>query len=486
MLFSSPIFLFMFLPILLIAYFCANDRLKNLVLLAFSLLFYAWGEPVYVVVMLCSIAINYTFGLSMESRRAQASAGMKKALLAICVVINIGLLIYFKYTDFFITNINRLFFAGSENPIPLQNIVMPIGISFFTFQSLSYVIDVYRGEVNAQRNFINVALYVSLFPQLIAGPIVRYKDIDKQIEARSPAFPLFVGGVRRFIIGLGKKVILANTAALIADEVFGLSLANLSTPVAWIGIAAYALQIYYDFSGYSDMAIGLGHMFGFTFLENFNYPYISKSITEFWRRWHISLSTWFRDYLYIPLGGNRKGKAKTYRNLLIVFFCTGFWHGASWNFIVWGMYHGMFQLIEKGRLFERGLKGLNIREEAWPIKVFRHAGTLLIVLIGWVFFRAESLTAAVEYIMRMFGLTGPEFVLFTPWYYLTAKSIPVLLAGMVLSTPILKRTLFASYEGLSVSTAGTLVRDVLIVGVLVFCILELASSAYNPFIYFRF
>ena len=367
MVFSSSLFLFGFLPVVLAIYFFSHNRYRNLVLLIASLFFYAWGEPRNVLVMLASILINYLLGLGIEKASKQ-----KKLFLILSVLYNIGVLFYFKYLNF----AGSIWESLTGQTLNMKTIVLPIGISFFTFQIMSYVIDVYRGNVPAQKNLINLALYISLFPQLIAGPIVRYIDVEAQIKQRESTWDGAYVGVKRFAIGFAKKVLIADQLATLADTVFAGG--NYPSMLShWIGIIAYTLQIYYDFSGYSDMAIGLGKIFGFDFLENFNYPYISRSIKEFWRRWHISLSSWFRDYLYIPLGGNRKGKVRTYINLIIVFFVTGLWHGASFNFIVWGLYYAVFLVIER--------LGFGKRLEKLP-RIIQHVYTLLVVVIGWVFF----------------------------------------------------------------------------------------------------
>ena len=343
MLFSSITFLFAFLALVLILYFIVPRRVKNLVLLVFSLVFYAWGEAVYIVLMLASIAVAYVTGIFADKQRDNASPTTALVSVIMAVVWNIGLLLFFKYTDFFISNANSMFGFS----IKLLGLSLPIGISFYSFQALSYVIDVYRGEIRAQKNIITLATYVSLFPQLIAGPIVRYQTIEHQLMHRKESAEQFAEGVKRFAVGLGKKVILANNIGFLFSEISNTPQSELSVTASWLGILAYTFQIYFDFSGYSDMAIGLGKMFGFDFLENFNYPYISKSITDFWRRWHISLSTWFRDYVYIPLGGNRKGLPRQCLNIMIVWFLTGFWHGANWNFMLWGVYFGVILLMEK-------------------------------------------------------------------------------------------------------------------------------------------
>ncbi|MBQ7337279.1 MAG: MBOAT family protein [Clostridia bacterium] len=468
MVFSSTLFLFIFLPIVLIIYYLIPKKyvmLKNIELLIASMIFYAWGERIYVGLMIISIAANYVFGLLLElfEKRKQ-----RLAVVIISVIFNLGLLFFFKYINFF-----------TNNAFP--SIVLPIGISFFTFQIMSYTIDVYWGNVKTQRNIFNLALYLSLFPQLIAGPIVRYIDVEREIGYRTYTVDSVYRGVCRFTVGLAKKVVISNTVALLADTIFAFPASGMSAATAWLGAIAYTLQIYFDFSGYSDMAIGMGHMMGFNFLENFNYPYISRTVQEFWRRWHMSLSTWFKDYLYIPLGGNRKGKIRTYINLIIVFACTGFWHGAAWNFLVWGLYHGFFQIVER-----LGLKKIL---EKIP-RVFGHIYTILVFIIGWVLFRAESLQYAWDYVKTMFS--------FHKWGWLNAVAqldgdtypgtytFAILVLGIILSMPIvpaLRKKIEAMRGG---DTAVALLRGVGMVVLLGFSILCLTGSDYNPFIYFRF
>ena len=383
MVFSSLVFLFVFLPIVLVLYFIVPKALKNFILLVASLFFYAWGEPVYLYLMMFSILLNYLFGLWIQKNKDKSNS--KKIIITIAIIVNIGLLGYYKYAFFVVDIINGLLHTHIQfEPLPL-----PIGISFYTFHALSYLIDVYRQKEEAQKNLFNLALYITLFPQLVAGPILRYNTIAEQIKSRIHNLSLFAEGIRTFIIGLSKKVLLSNPLGEMADTIFAINPSDMSVTTAWIGIIAYTLQIYFDFSGYSDMAIGLGKMFGFEFLPNFNYPYISRSIGEFWRRWHISLSSWFRDYVYIPLGGSRKGAWKTYRNLLIVWTITGFWHGASWTFMAWGFYYGVIICLER-----LGLK--NILAKTW--RPIQHAYVLFIVLIGWVFFRADNFTYSFEFI----------------------------------------------------------------------------------------
>lgn len=464
MIFSSLLFLWSFLPVIFIAYFLIQDKYKNMLLLLGSLLFYAWGEPVYIWLMLCSILFNYGIGLLMDRHEKQ-----KKLLLILDVIINIGILGYFKYFNFLIEIVNSC--TGKE--IELAEVRLPIGISFFTFQILSYMIDLYRGHYSAQKNLVHFALYVSFFPQLIAGPIVQYKDINEQLNNRTCTLEKTAWGIRRFIYGLGKKVIIANTVAQCVDTIYALDYSDLTGTLAWIGAILYTLQIYYDFSGYSDMAIGLGRIFGFDFKENFNYPYLSCSIREFWQRWHISLGTWFKEYLYIPLGGNRKGRGRTYFNLLVVFLATGLWHGASFNFILWGLYHGMFQIIERlgaGKFLDRH-------------KIAAHIYSVLAFTFGWVLFRSDDLIQAGVMVRRML----------MPWEYVESslimekvfgnKTIVIIFAG-ILGCGFLQY--FLKKMRISGKIKNSYVEMAYCSVVFVLCIAMLASNTYNPFIYFRF
>ena len=471
MLFSSITFLFAFLALVLILYFIVPRKLKNPVLLVFSLVFYAWGEAVYIVLMLASIAVAYVTGIFADKQRKNASKGVSLFALIFAIVWNMGLLVFFKYTDFFISNINSMFGFS----IDLLGLTLPIGISFYSFQTLSYVIDVYRGEVKAQKNIITLATYVTLFPQLIAGPIVRYQTIEDQLNYRKESFDQFADGVKRFAVGLGKKVILANNIGFLFSEISATPQSELSVTASWLGILAYTFQIYFDFSGYSDMAIGLGKMFGFDFLENFNYPYISKSITEFWRRWHISLSTWFRDYVYIPLGGNRKGKLRQCFNIMLVWFLTGFWHGANWNFMIWGVYFGVILLMEKlflGKLLNRIPKFL------------QHIYALVLIIIGWGIFAFEDTAQLVGNFKNMFfagklPLINEQAVLWLTQYAVTFAIL------IIASTPLFKNI----GEKLTVKAPklyGWVLEPVTVVGLLVISTAYLASNSFNPFLYFRF
>ncbi len=461
MVFSSLTFLWIFLPVVLIIYYVSKERFYNIILLLASLVFYAWGEPFYVLIMLASILFNYVSGLTLNSKKHA------RLFLTIGIIGNLAILGYYKYADFFVLNFNAL--TGLYIPAP--GVALPIGISFYTFQSISYLVDIYRREVTPQKNIIKMGLFISLFPQLIAGPIIKYHDINAQIDARRISLNKFNAGVYRFIIGLSKKVLIANVAAKASDGIFALPQDQFGTATAWIGIFAYTLQIYFDFSGYSDMAIGLSKMFGFELKENFNYPYVSHSIKEFWRRWHISLSTWFKEYLYIPLGGNRKGEARTYINLLIVFFTTGLWHGASWNFVVWGMYHGFFLVLERAFPLEKKLK----------FNFVRNTYALFVVMVGWVLFRAETLTQAMWYLKKMFSFSaGAEALV-----YLTNEMLLIFLIGFLASGFLQKIHLFANKNSVY-RKIFYIVRPIFLCLFLFLSVLYMANNTYNPFIYFRF
>ncbi len=461
MVFSTPIFLFLFLPAVLVLNYIIPKKYiaaKNVVLLIASLFFYAWGEPRNVLLMLLSIAVNYVCGLLLG--RFDSDEKKRKVVLWVSVVFNLGLLFFFKYFSFV---------TGGLFPV----IKLPIGISFFTFQIMSYTIDVYRRSVEPQKSLLKLALYISLFPQLIAGPIVRYIDVEKQLTYRECTAEKTARGMIRFSMGLAKKVIISNTVAAICDGIFG-STNTVPAFTAWVGVICYALQIYFDFSGYSDMAIGMGHMLGFDFLENFNYPYVSCSVQEFWRRWHISLSSWFRDYLYIPLGGNRRGKVRTYINLIIVFACTGLWHGASFSFIVWGLWHGLFLVIERLG-FKKVLDKLP--------KFIGWIYTMLVVLVGWVFFRADTLSAAMKYLGEMFSFTGGVANGMAQFDNL---SFIITVIAIVLCTPVyqfLKGKLEKTEVG---KKAAFVIGAVLATGLFILSVIFLTGSGYNPFIYFRF
>ena len=467
MLFSTMTFVFMFLPIILVLYLAAKKELHNPILLISSIIFYAWGEPKYLAIMLLTILINWLGAIGVDKFKNH-----KKLVLALTIIANLGFLIYFKYFNFLIDNCNNIFHSHID---PL-NIVMPIGISFYTFQALSYVVDVYRGDCNVQKDIYKLALYICLFPQLIAGPIVKYHDVAEQIDSREVNFEKVDLGVKRFIIGLSKKMLIANTMGAIADKIFIQNPDTFSPLVAWIGSIAYTFQLYFDFSGYSDMAIGLGLIFGFKFLENFNYPYISKSITEFWRRWHISLSTWFKEYVYIPLGGNRKGKLKTLRNLGIVFLLTGIWHGAAWNFVVWGIWHGFFIIIEKI---------INIKEfeqkhtQKW-VRFLQHIYCIFAFLIGWVMFRSETMSYAWQYIKNMFGLVRVHDISYGMGYYIDNFEIIIFVCAILCSMPLFNKMLEVENK------FGRTLINIWLLILFILSAATIASSTYNPFIYFRF
>jgi alginate O-acetyltransferase complex protein AlgI len=473
LLFSSSIFLYCFLPIVLIGSFLAPKKAQNFFLLIASLFFYAWGEKAYLLVMLSSILLNFITGIGIGKVKS------RKTILSLGVLLNLLLLIYYKYFNFIVDNIHAFLLQPNEKLIASESIHLPIGISFFTFQGISYIVDVYKKNAIPERNPINLGLYISLFPQLIAGPIVRYSTIMDQIKQRVISLNDVSLGVKRFIIGLSKKMIIANTLGEVADNIINSNMEILSFEVAWLGIICYSLQIFFDFSGYSDMAIGLGKMLGFNFEENFNLPYISTSIKEFWRRWHISLSSWFRDYLYIPLGGNKKGKARTYLNLFLVFLLTGVWHGASWNFIIWGLFHGSFLIVERLGL-DRLLNQL--------YRPFRHLYALTVVVIGWVFFRIEQLPDAFEYLQKMFSFNSGST---TMEEYLNNYTLFILMIGILFSIQI-KPNYSWIWNKINAKNATSVfhlkqgIEAVFIIFLFLFSCSEIANNTYNPFIYFRF
>ena len=472
MVFSSLVFLFVFLPIVLVLYYLSGKKYRNYLLLLASLFFYAWGEPTYVVIMLVSIGANYLCGLLVDEKRADK---VRVAGVVISVIFNICMLGLFKYSGFFVKNINVVF----NTSLPVPEIALPLGISFFTFQAMSYVVDVYRKDAKVQKNIFDLSLYISLFPQLVAGPIVRYQTVANQIEEREHNIIKFGDGVRRFIIGLGKKVLLSNSLGMLADSVFGMQTYQLTIVSTWLGILAYSLQIFFDFSGYSDMAIGLGKMFGFEFLENFNYPYISQSASEFWRRWHISLGSWFRDYVYFPLGGSRRGNVRTYINLFIVWFLTGFWHGASWTFIAWGLYFGLLIGMEKsylGKLLNK------------VPRFVRHIYLLLVVMIGWVFFRADSFSYSIEFIKNMFFMGTNVIFDGVAASYINDYWF-VLVLSMIFCMPIVdwfRRKIEVANDKILESNISYVLNSVVYTGILLIVIFKLVNSTYNPFLYFRF
>ncbi len=461
MLFSSMTFVFLFLPLVFTAYLLTPLRFRNGLLLAASILFYAWGEPRYVAIMLLTVLINW-FGALLIVRFQKH----KTFILTASVITDLSFLFYFKYFDFVAVNINA--FAGAD--IPLLKVIMPIGISFYTFQAMSYLIDVYRGKVRAQSDVFRLALYITLFPQLVAGPIVKYHDVAEQLSRRSITPDKVLYGVRRFIIGLAKKVLIANTLGIVADAIFAQPVADFDVLTAWVGALAYSLQLFYDFSGYSDMAIGLGAMFGFKFFENFNYPYISKSISEFWQRWHISLSSWFKEYLYIPLGGNRNGTARTIFNLAVVFLATGIWHGAEWTFVAWGVWHGAFVILEK-------LSGWH---KTSRFKLLHHAYCLLVLLVGWVIFRAENLTYAYAYLQNMFGLLSSHNITNEIGAYVDNFELIVFAVAIICALPLFKNMVAVK------SLWADLAVNIWLLILFMLSTAALASSTYNPFIYFRF
>lgn len=478
MIFCSPLFLFLFLPSILSLYFLIRKDLRNTLLLASSLLFYFWGENFYIIVMLAYIAINYFFGITIGYTN---TALHKKLVLFFAVTVNLGLLILFKYDGFIVDNINRIFTKLNVTIIHFNPLHLPLGISFITFHSISYVVDIFRNKAEAQRNPIKFALYIALFPQLIAGPIIRYHNIATQLSNRVINSDDFVIGIKRFVIGLGKKMLIANTLGAVADPIFATPAQNLSFSVSWLGIICYTLQIYFDFSGYSDMAIGLCRMFGFHILENFNYPYISLSIREFWRRWHISLSNWFRDYLYIPLGGNRCSAERNYLNLITVFFLCGLWHGANWTFVAWGIYHGIFLIMERTKV-------ANWLEH--QPRLFQHAYAIVVVMIGWVFFRADTLHYALAYLTAMIDIRHWSDTEYHLSLYLNHFVEMALLLGLIASTPIKlfirEKTAYLQNNVAVMNLSLTLVKTIFLLLVSLLSILQLAAGTYNPFIYFRF
>lgn len=469
MVFSSLTFLFLFFPIVIGVYCLCPRALRNLWLLAASLLFYAWGEPVYIRLMVASILFNYLCGLGVAALQKRQKPSPAKGLLILCIVGNIGALGVFKYADLLIDTVNGI--AGSH--LALLELALPIGISFYTFQALSYVIDVYRGTVAAQKNPITFGTYIALFPQLIAGPIVQYKTVEQQLCGRRETAAQFAEGIGRFTVGLGKKVLLANQVGALWDTVAALPGTSLTAGTAWLGALAFTFQIYFDFSGYSDMAIGLGKMLGFQFLENFDYPYLSRSITEYWRRWHISLGTWFREYVYIPLGGNRRGLPRQILNLIIVWGLTGLWHGASWNFLLWGLYYGVILILEKVWL----QKPLQRAPRA-----VQHLYSLLLIVFGWVIFALTDFGAIGNYFAALFGAHGGADS--ETLYLLTTNLILLVIAG-VASTRLPAR--LAERLVQRMHPAGqTAVKCVFYAGVLLLCIAFLVGDSYNPFLYFRF
>jgi alginate O-acetyltransferase complex protein AlgI len=474
MVFSSIIFLFAFLPAVLGLYYLLPRGGRNALLLAASLLFYAWGELGYVAVMLVSILVNYGFGRWIEAAPKKSRPRLLRCSLG--VTANLSLLLYFKYANFLVDNLNALTGLAGLPALPLDPVHLPLGISFFTFQALSYIIDVHRGHVAAQRSLPDIALYISLFPQLIAGPIVRYLDVNEQIRGRRETIDLFASGVRLFLVGLGKKVLIANPCGAQTDAIFAIDPAALPAPVAWMGLTFFLFQLYFDFAGYSDMAIGLGRMFGFQFLPNFNYPYISKSLTEFWQRWHISLSTWFRDYLFTPLGGYRCHRVRAYANLMLVFILCGLWHGASWNFLFFGLYQAIFLVIER-----------LVRIKRIPLfqTLFGNLYLLAIIYTTMVFFRSDDLPHALGYYRAMFGFSDPVVGLYRVAAYLNPEIILTLIAGALGSIP------FIPWLAAKLNRPGWIIpRDLAallaLAAIFIWSVMKLAAGTHNPFIYFRF
>ena len=471
MVFSSLLFLFRYLPFVLVLYFICPKKLRNLLLFVVSLIFYAWGEPVYVVLMIFSTLVDYTHGLLVAHYKAAGNTRAAKLVVASSMIINLALLGFFKYYDFLAGTVNSL--IGTT--LPLTGVALPIGISFYTFQTMSYTIDVYRGDAEPQKNIISFGAYVALFPQLIAGPIVAYKTVADQLNCRHEDTDKFAYGIKRFTAGLGKKVLLANSAGVIWDTIKVMDTSSLPALTAWIGILAYTFQIYFDFSGYSDMAIGLGNMLGFRFLENFDYPYMSKSITEFWRRWHISLGSWFRDYVYIPLGGNRKGFAKQIRNICVVWLLTGLWHGANWTFVLWGAYFGVLLIIEKMFL----LKALKKAPA-----IVGHIYTMFFVIISWVIFALDDMKSVTGYIGAMFGAGGALYDKTS--LYLFSTNIILLVILALASTDIPAKLGNSLVDRLGEKPLSAVVQNVVFAAVILISTAYLVDATYNPFLYFRF
>lgn len=468
MLFSSMTFLFVFMPLVMAVYFLSKKEIRNYVLLIASIIFYAWGEPRYLAIMIITILVNYAGAILLDKHY---SSRQRLWIVSLTIVLDLSFLFYFKYFNFVVDNINGVLATDFQ----LLDVIMPIGISFYTFQAMSYLIDVYRREVPAQKDVYKLALYIVLFPQLVAGPIVKYHDVCEQIDNRTIEFKNVIIGFKRFITGLAKKVLIANTLAEVVDKIFAQAPENLTTGVSWLGAVAYCLQLYYDFSGYSDMAIGLGLMFGFRFLENFNYPYISKSITEFWRRWHISLATWFKLYLYIPLGGNRKGAVRTYWNLFAVFLVTGIWHGAAWSYVAWGIWNGIFIVFERFFGLDKD------KNDRWYVSAAKHVYAFFAIVWGMIIFRAESLSYAYEYICRMLHIDVTKHL---PGYDygVNNKFAIMLIVGLICAMPVCRNLIYIKYEH---KVQRTLVNIWLFL-LFFWSTISLAASTYNPFIYFRF
>ncbi|MCB0736133.1 MAG: MBOAT family protein [Bacteroidetes bacterium] len=473
MVFSSTVFLFLFLPLVILISLIPNRRIQNGWLLIASLVFYWWGGPSYLIILLSSLGINYVAGLAMHHFKSA-----QKPILALAIAVNLGILGVFKYANFFIENLNNALSAFKLNSIEHEQIMLPIGISFFTFQAISYLVDLYRKEVEVQRNFFDLALYISLFPQLIAGPIIRYHDVDQQLKNRTRSAEKFILGIERFVIGLSKKILVANTFAAVSDEIFELPPNDITTSLAVVATVAYTFHIYFDFAAYSDMAIGLGRLFGFEFKENFNFPYVAKSIQEFWRRWHISLSSWFRDYLYIPLGGNRVGNSRLYVNLFIVFLCTGFWHGASWNFVIWGLFHGLFLVVER----------VSLGKTLEKLKVLNKLYVLLVVMTGWIFFKAETLEMAWKVTQEFYGIFSLDFSWTEVAIYFQNDFILCLIIGFASMLGYTEKLHAWAASYFKDNTIGHWhgIRYMVLMGLLFMCMAYMSANTYSPFIYFRF
>jgi alginate O-acetyltransferase complex protein AlgI len=482
MLFSSPLFLYLFLPLTLLGYYLVRKDFRNYLLLIASLIFFAWGGVSFTFILIISILLNYLFGLKIQKT---LDTGNAYRWLFVGISVNVLILGIFKYANFFIKNINQLFGCLHLKLLPQTHILLPVGISFYTFHSLSYLVDIYKRKTTAQRNLFDLSLYITMFSQLIAGPIIRYSDVWQQLRGRTHTKEKFSYGVERFLLGLGKKVLLANTFAKVADTIFASNISSLSAANAWLGMICYTLQIYFDFAGYSDMAIGLGRMFGFEFLENFNFPYIATSVQDFWRRWHISLSSFFRDYVYIPLGGNRVSISRTYINLLLVFFLTGFWHGASWSFVVWGLFHGFFMVIERlgfGKLLDTVWK---------PIATFY---TLIVVMFAWVLFRADTLTIAVEYWKALFRFSTNKadmsaFMSSMNTEFYLAFIIAILGSfGFFSFIDTTNKRIQQSQKQYAIfySYSFHVISLLFYAAILSLCTMYLIAGTYNPFIYYRF
>ncbi len=470
MVFSSLFFICIFLPVTLILYYVVPRKLKNLVLLIMSLVFYAWGEPVYVLLMMFSIVYNYLSARSISYYNEIDKANLKKLAFVLNIIVNIGILCFFKYYGFLIENINSWWGVN----IPIYELALPIGISFYTFQTLSYVIDVYKNNVKVQKNIISFGAYITMFPQLIAGPIVRYADIEEQLNERTLELDKIAEGATLFIVGLAKKVLLANNVGMLFDQVMATPVASRAALTTWLGVLAFTFQIYFDFSGYSDMAIGLGKMLGFDFMKNFDYPYISTSATEFWRRWHISLGTWFREYLYIPLGGNRVGALRHIFNILVVWALTGFWHGAAWNFVLWGLYYAILLILEK-YIYGKGLAKLP--------KVFQYIYSIIVTLFGWLLFSSNSIQELSLNFQSMFGMLGNTAANMDTLYFFKTNIILLIACG-ICSTPVIKNLFnkIASKKGIGFNIICVACYAI----IFILSIAYLVNSTYNPFLYFRF